>query len=180
MPAKVWLLNLIVLVVLLEADLGRRKIGWFRVARPLIATAAIVPFFLTSVPTSGHNLGLQATGVGVGVLLGLACHLFVSVGLDPATGRKDREGRAVSRAGLGYAAFWAVIFAARLAFIYGTEHWFSGSLGQFLAAHQLSGAGLGNAMIFMAIAMALTRSALLGGRGLAARRHQTVARFQDA
>ena len=42
MPEKVWLLNLIVFAVVLEADLGRRKIGWFRVLRPLISTAAIV------------------------------------------------------------------------------------------------------------------------------------------
>ena len=70
MPANVWLLNLIVFGVLLEADLGRRKIGWFRVLRPLITTAAIIPLFLTSVPTTGHNLAVQAVGVGVGVLLG--------------------------------------------------------------------------------------------------------------
>jgi hypothetical protein len=31
MLANVWILNLIVLGAVLEADLGRRKIGWFRV-----------------------------------------------------------------------------------------------------------------------------------------------------
>ena len=105
MPANVWLLNLIVFGVLLEADLGRRKIGWFRVLRPLITTAAIIPLFLTSVPTTGHNLAVQAVGVGVGVLLGLAAHLFVSVGFDPAKAMKGEitgqgtSGRPVSRAG---------------------------------------------------------------------------------
>ncbi len=52
-----------------------------------------------------------------------------------------------------------MIFAARLLFIYGTYHWFSGPLGQFLAAHQLGAAGLTNALIFMAIALALARTA---------------------
>jgi hypothetical protein len=72
MPEKVWLFSLIVLAVLLEADLGRRKIGWFRVLRPLIASAAAIALFTTSVPVSGHNLALEAAGVGAGVLLGLA------------------------------------------------------------------------------------------------------------
>ena len=188
MPAKVWLFNLIVLAVLLEADLGRRKIGWFRVLRPLAASVAAIALFTTSVPTSGHNLALDAVGVGVGVLAGLAAHLFVTVGFDPAKGSKGGKGgkgskgskggkggkggsgRAVSWAGFGYAAFWAVLFAARLVFIYGTEHWFSHPLGQFLIAHQLSTAGLTDALLFMAIAMALARSALLAVRGRAATR----------
>jgi hypothetical protein len=186
MPEKVWLLNLIVFAVLLEADLGRRRIGWFRVARPLLTTAAIVPLFVTSVPANGHNLALQAAGVGVGVLLGLAAHLFIWVGPGPAKGTKGTmgagatTGRPVSRAGFGYAAFWAVIFGARLVFIYGTYHWFSGPLAQFLAAHQASATGLSNALVFMAIAMALARSALLGGRGLAARRALSATRAQAA
>jgi len=173
MPEKVWLLNLIVLAVLLEADLGRRKISWFRVTRPLLTTAAIVPLFVTSVPANGHNLALQAAGAGAGVILGLAAHLFVAVGPGPATatiGGNATSSRLVSRAAAGYAAFWAVIFAARLVFIYGTYHWFTGPLAQFLAAHQLSATGLANALVFMAIGMALARSGLLGARGLAARR----------
>jgi hypothetical protein len=179
-PANVWLLNLIVFGVLLEADLGRRKIGWFRVLRPLLTTAAIVPLFLSSVPTTGHNLALQAIGAGAGVLLGLLSHLFVSVGCVPAQGQNARQAdpgtkrRPVSRAGFGYATYWAVIFAARLVFIYGSYHWFPVSLGQFLVSHQLGVAGLTNALIFMAIAMALARSALLGVRGRAAVRRATA------
>ena len=176
MPASVWLLNLIVFGVLLESDLGRRPIGWFRVLRPLITTAAIIPLFLSSVPTTGHNLALEAISVGAGVLIGLIAHLFLRVGFDPAWGKKRKAaghpatGRAFSRAGFGYAAFWAVIFAGRLVFIYGMSHWFPVSMGHFLASHQLKVAGLTSALIFMALAMALARSALLAVRGRAASR----------
>jgi len=183
MPAKVWLFNLIVLAVLLEADLGRRKIGWFRVLRPLIASVAAIALFTTSVPTAGHDLILQAVGVGVGVLAGLAAHLFITVGFDPAKGKKGGKGtsgRAVSWAGFGYAAFWVLVFAARLVFIYGTQHWFSHPLGQFLIAHQLSAAALTDALLFMAIAMALARSALLALRGRAATHRATGADEQPA
>ena len=173
MPASVWIINLTVLAVVLEADLGRRKIGWFRVLRPLLTAAAICPIYLVSVPTSGHNLALQAVGIGVGVALGLVAHLFVSVGYGPVKSRKGPRDRAFSRAGFGYAAFWTAIFGGRLLFIYGTEHWFSASLGQFLAAHQLNAAGLTDALIFMAIAMALARSALLGARGRSAARRSS-------
>ena len=170
MPANVWILNLIVLGAVLEADLGRRKIGWFRVLRPLLTAILICPLFLDSVPTNSHDVALQAVGIGVGVLLGLAAHLFISVGYGPVKSRRGTRDRAVSRAGSGYAAFWTVIYGGRLLFIYGTLHWFSVPLGQFMAAHQLSAAGLTDALIFMAVAMALARSALLGVRGRAAAR----------
>ncbi len=177
MPASVWVINLVVLGAILEADLGRRKIGWFRVLRPLAAVAAIIPLYLVTVPTSGNNLALEGIAAGVGVILGLGCHLFISVRFDASAGR---TGRPVSHAGVGYAAFWVVVFAARLAFIYGAEHLFSASLGQFLVAHQLSATGLTDALIFMALAMALARSALLAGRGQAARRKRTVTQLQAA
>jgi hypothetical protein len=171
MPANVWILNLVVLGAVLEADLGRRKIGWFRVLRPLLTAILVCPLFLDSIPTSSHDVALQAVGIGAGVLLGLAAHLFISVGYGPVKSRRGTRDRAVSRAGFGYAAFWTVIYGGRLLFIYGTLHWFSVPLGQFMAAHQLSAAGLTDALVFMAVAMALTRSALLGVRG------RTAARF---
>jgi hypothetical protein len=168
MPASVWVLNLVVLGAVLEADLGRRKIGWVRLLRPLLTVALICPLVLDSVTVSGHNAELQAAGIVAGVLLGLAAHLFISVGYGPVKSRKGTRDRAVSRAGFGYAAFWTVIYGGRLLFIYGTLHWFPVPLGQFMAAHQLSVAGLTDAVIFMAVAMALARSALLGIRGRAA------------
>ncbi len=184
MPASVWLLNLIVFGVLLEADLGRRKIGWFRLLRPLITAALIAPGVLDSIPTTSHDVALQVIGVAAGVLAGLASHLFVSVYFDPTKGpgrlarlaRKGRGriGRPYSRAGFGYATYWAVIFGARLLFIYGTIHWFPTPLGQFMAAHQLTGAGLTNAVVFMAVSMALARSALLGIRGRSVTRQATA------
>jgi len=167
MPASVWILNLVVLGVVLEADLGRRKIGRFRVARPLLTAIMICPLFLDSVPTSSHDLVLQAIGIVVGILLGLAAHLFISVSYGPVRSRKGTRDRAVSRAGLGYAAFWTTIYGGRLLFIYGSLHWFPVSLGQFFAAHQLSAAGFTDALIFMAVAMSLARSVLLGLRGRA-------------
>ncbi len=177
MPSSVWIINLVAFGVLMEADLGRRKIGWFRVGRPLLAAIAVVPLYLTALPTGGNNLALQAVGAGVGVILGAACHLFVSVRFDPT---KGKTGRAVSRAGFGYAAFWAVIFAARLGFIYGSEHLFSASLGHFLVAHQLSATGLTNALLFMALALGLARSAVLAGRGVSASGHRSAYQLQEA
>jgi hypothetical protein len=174
MPASVWILNLAVLGVVLETDLGRRKIGWLRVLRPLITVAAICPLFLDKIPTSSHNLLLMAAGLAAGVLLGLAAHLFVWVGYGPVKTRKGPRDRAFSRTGVGYVAFWAAIFGGRLLFIYGAAHWFPASLGQFLATHQLTAAGLTDALIFMALAMALARSALLGFRGRAATRRATA------
>ena len=177
MPLSAWVISLVVLGVVLEADLGRRKIGWWRVLRPLGVVLVIIPLYVTTVPTSGNNLALQALGVGVGVVLGMACHLFISVRFDPA---KGKGGRPVSRTGVGYAGFWVIVMAARLVFIYGSFHWFSASLYRFLIAHQLSPNGLDDALIFMAITMALSRGALLAGRGLAVRQQRAGAQLEAA
>lgn len=178
MPAKVWLLNLIIIGVLLEADLGRRNIGWFRVLRPLIAAGAVVGAFLSTIPSGTHNVELMTVGAVVGIVLGLAAHLFISVGFDPKKkGKKGKHpnGRAVSWAGFGYAAYLVAVFGARLLFIYGSDHWYARSLNTWLTAHQLSANGLTDALIFMAIAMALARSALLALRGRTATRNAVTA-----
>lgn len=182
MTANIVILQLVILGVVLESDLGRRKIGWFRVLRPVIAIVLIVPFFFTSLPTGSNDLLLQAAGALAGLLLGLIAvsPLLVSVGYDPSwpgghwarlSGRTHAHGKpaAVSRAGWGYAILWAAVTVLRLGFAWGSQHLFSTELGHFLVSHQLSGTALTNAFIFLAVGMDLFRSVLLGIRGHNAR-----------
>jgi hypothetical protein len=180
MSTSILILQLVVLGVVLESDLGRRKIGWFRVLRPVVTVIFIVPFYFTSLPVTGNDLALQAAGALVGATLGLVSvsALFVSVGLDPdyrsgwSRRRRRGQGRAasVSQAGIGYAAIWVAVCAARIGFAYGAEHVFSDALGQFMATWHLSASALTNAFIFLSVGMDLFRSVGLVARGRAARR----------
>ena len=49
--AQAMIINAAVLFAVLEADLGpHRKIGWFRILRPLLLAGAIIPIYLTHSP----------------------------------------------------------------------------------------------------------------------------------
>lgn len=194
MTASVVLLQLVILGVILESDLGLRKIGWFRVVRPVIGVGLIVPPYLTSLPTSRPDLTLQAVGALGGIALGLVSvsPKFVSVYFDPDYHshiarllHRKTAGRpaTVSRAGAGYAAIWIAMTLFRLGFAYGAEHVFTASLGRFMLEHRLSGDALTNAFIFLALGMDLFRSVLLAGRGWAVSsrtRTRTAARTSAA
>jgi hypothetical protein len=177
MSTNVVILQLALLGVVLESDLGRKKVGWFRVLRPVIAVVLIVPFFFTSLPTGGNDLLLQGAGALAGLLLGLACMgpWFVKIGYDPAWRsrlfrHRPPRGRVVTHAGFGYASIWIAFTAARLWFAYGSQHEFPVQLGHFLAGHQLSATALTNAFIFLSIGMDLFRSVLLAARAQRVRR----------
>jgi hypothetical protein len=177
MSTNVLILQLALLGVVLESDLGRKKVGWFRVLRPVIAVVLIVPFFFTSLPTGRNDLLLQGAGVLAGALLGLATMgpWFVKIGYDPAWRtrmfrRRPPRGRVVTHAGFGYASIWIAFTAVRLWFAYGSQHEFPLQLGHFLAAHQVSGIALTNAFIFMSVGMDLFRSVLLAARAQRVRR----------
>src|SRR5258708_27803712 len=112
------LINVIVLFVVLEADIGRhRKIGWFRIARPLVLAGVIVPIYLKSLTTYGTGLYLELAGTAAGILLGLMATGLMQVYRNPRTGRP------VSRADFGYAILWITIISAPTAFSFGCAHW---------------------------------------------------------
>ena len=155
------LINVIVLIVVLEADIGpHRKIGWFRIARPLVLAAAIIPIYLKSLTTHGTGLYLELVGTAAGILLGLLATGLMKVYRSPKTGGP------VSRADLGYAILWVVIIGARSAFSYGSAHWFGPQLGTWMAAHHVVSAAITDTLLLMALAMLLTRTL-----GMAARAH---------
>jgi hypothetical protein len=173
MLTQALIINAAVLAVVLESDLGpHRKVTWFRIARPLITTLLIVPFFIKGVAGSGTGLTLEliltAGGLAVGVTTAALMRVY----------RSPRTGRPVTRAGIPYAMVWTVVIAARAAFSYGSAHWFGPSLHHWMLHHDVTNAAITDALIFMALAMVLTRVIAMGIRaaGLAPARVQQVAR----
>ena len=151
------IINVVVLAAVLHGDLGgHRKISAFRLLRPVLVAAVIIPLFIDRPATSGGGLAVEMAGIAAGLLLGLVALLLMNVYRSPQTGKP------VSRAGAPYAALWIVIIGARIAFSYGANHWFNVPLGQWMIAHQVSVAALTDGLIFMAIAMVLIRTAGLG------------------
>jgi len=148
------IVNAIVLALVLSRDLGpRRGINVMRIILPLLLAAAIIPLFMKEVSTHGNGLLFELGGVVVGVLCGLLVLTQVRVYRNPETGKP------VSSAGLGYAILWTVIIGARAVFSYGAGHWYTAQLGKWLYTNDISVAAMTDGLIFMAVAMLLTRTA---------------------
>ena len=141
MPTSALILTAVILVGVLGSDLGRRAITAHRLIRPLI---------VAGVAARGERRQVQRAGTGV--LLGLLAASLVRLEHEPATGRT------FTRAGIGYALIWIATAAARLAFIYGSSHWFSANLDSWMLTHHITADALTDALIVMALAMTSART----------------------
>ncbi|MDX6329537.1 MAG: hypothetical protein QOI83_1920 [Streptomycetaceae bacterium] len=151
--SQAMLINAVVLFVVLESDVGpHRKIGKFRILRPLLTAGVLVPLFIKGFTTQGAGLALEIALTVAGLLCGLAAVALTRVYRSPLTGKP------VSRAGWGYAAVWTGVIGARAAFSYGSVHWFGPQLGTWMATHQVTPDALTDSLLLMAIAMMLTRT----------------------
>lgn len=154
-------INVLVLFAVLEADIGRRrKLGYFRLIRPILTAGAIVPLFLKTIITHGNGAALELAGVALGVVGGLIALALIHVYRSQVTGKP------VTAASWGYAALWTIIVGARAAFSYGGVHWFQDPLVRWLITNHIPVDALADSLIFMAVAMMLTRTI-----GLAVRRY---------
>ncbi len=156
MSASILIVNLAVLLAVLESDLGTRKVGAFRIARPLLMAIAIVPLFIEHPATAGSGEVLELALTGLGVLFGIiASTRLLRIGYDHSSGR------VVSRAGVAYGLFWSAIIGARLLFTYGANHWYTSQLVHWMSTNGISADALTDGLIFMALAMAVTRTGRL-------------------
>ena len=153
------IVNAAVLVSVLATDLGpARRVGRMRILRPLIVAAVIIPLFIKSPATHGDALALELAGIAAGILLGIAAAALIRVHRSPDTGT------ILSTAGAGYATLWTTVVAARTAFSYGCVHWFPTQLVHWGIAHQVTVNALTDTLVFMAIAMLVTRTLGLAAR----------------
>jgi hypothetical protein len=153
------IIDAVLLAAVLEADLGsHRKIGMFRLLRPLGLAAGIIPLYLKAVATHGNGLTLEVILAAAGIVLGLIATGLMTVYRRPGTDK------ALSRTGAAYAGLWAVVIGARAAFSYGSDHWFSAQLGHWMTSNGVTGNAITDALIFMAIAMLLTRTIAMAVR----------------
>ena len=153
------IVNGAVLVAVLEADLGgHRKIGKMRILRPLLLAGGVVPMFVDSPVTHGSGLMLEIGGVLAGLLCGIVAVIQMTVYRSPRTGKP------VTRAGAPYALLWITVIGARAAFSYGSVHWFPAQLTSWAIRQQVSAAAITDGLIFMAVAMLLTRTIALAVR----------------
>jgi hypothetical protein len=153
MPANVLIVNIAVLFAVLEADLGRRKISTFRILRPILLAAGIIPLFIVHPATGGNGEVLEIALAALGALLGVvAAAGLMGVSFD------GPSQHAVSTAGAAYGAFWAFVIGARLLFTYGANHWYTTQLGHWLLTNRITVDALTDALIFMAVAMTIART----------------------
>ena len=165
MPTDVLIVNLAVLFAVLEAtSFGRRKISTFRILRPVLLAAGIIPLFIAHPATAGNGGGREFVLAGLGVLLGVvAAGGLMKISID------DVSQKCVSTAGAAYGGFWVLIIGARLLFTYGANHWYTAQLSHWMITNGISLDALTDALIFMAVAMSVARSLRLAvGRNQAA------------
>jgi hypothetical protein len=78
--------------------------------------------------------------------------------------RSEKDRQAGHRRRRGYALLWIVVIGARVLFSYGANHWFKNQLGSWLTMHSIPSAAITGGLIFMAVAMVLTRAVGLTAR----------------
>lgn len=149
---------------LLECDLGRRRLGRFRVWRAPVLSLALVLPLAPRPDLGGRGLALELGALAVGAAVALLAVRGMPVHWD------HEHGHAVSRGGLWYTAVLVAFAAVRVLFSYGTQHWFTQSVVTFLTDNRITLDAFGDALIGLSLGLSLTRTGYLVLRHRAVRR----------
>ncbi|HWC22539.1 MAG TPA: hypothetical protein VG502_09590 [Flexivirga sp.] len=142
-------------ILVLLTQYGRRDFTTHSVLRPLGMIGGVGYFYLRGMPTDRSELWLYAAGLGLGLVCGAVATVFTGIERDP------RTGKVMTVCGVGFAATWLVVVAARLAFVWEADHnsTFREHLGTFMANHQLHEASIAPFFVIWALAMVVSRVA---------------------
>jgi hypothetical protein len=157
MPTSALILSAVILVGVLTSDLGRRAVTHSRVRRPLLIAGIAGSMYLSAFASKGDGLAVELAGAGIGAVLGLLAGSLMRV-------EHDGDGQAFTQAGASYALIWFAVVGTRLAFLYGSENWFSSSLESWMVSHHVTAAALTNGLVLMALGMTVARTLSLIAR----------------
>jgi hypothetical protein len=152
-------INLALLVAVVFTQLGRRVVTRRRFTIPLLIVGLAGFEYLQGAPVGGDDLPFYAVGAAAGALFAFIASRFVRVG-------RDERGAIVASTGAMYAVVWLVVIGGRIAFAEAATHTsFGQTVGSFSRAEMITGSDAWRAMfVLMALAMVLTRIAILAGR----------------
>jgi hypothetical protein len=152
-------INLALLVAVVFTQLGRRVVTRRRFTIPLIIVAVAGFEYLRGVPGGGDDVPFYIIGAAAGALFALLASLFVHV-------ERDEAGQIVADTSRMYALVWLVVIGGRIAFAEAATHTsFGKTVGAFSRSEMITGTDAWRAMfVLMALAMVLTRLAVLGAR----------------
>lgn len=142
-------------ILVLATGYGRRAFTVHSLIRPLIAVVTVSFFYLRGMPTDRSELWLYAAGLGLGLACGAVATVFTGIERDETTGK------VVTVCGVGFAATWLAVVAARLAFVWEADHngTFRQHLGTFMMNHQLHETSIAPFFVIWALAMVVSRIA---------------------
>jgi hypothetical protein len=150
-------LNLLLVALVLRQIRGKR-LTVVSLAWPVGIVVIAAVEYLHGVPAAGNDLELVGAGVLVGGTLGGLCGLFTRIHRLP-----DRA--LVAKATGLAAALWVLGTGARMAFALYAQNGGGPAIGRFSVAHDITGARAWTAaLVLMALAEVLGRTAILGAR----------------
>ncbi|MDQ0779076.1 hypothetical protein QF026_007542 [Streptomyces aurantiacus] len=151
-----WIINL-ALIAMVFSQLHAQRMSWFSLAVPLGIVGWVASSYLHAFPTGGADLALVGGATAVGLALGAAAGLMTRV--------YPRGDRIMVRATLGAAFLWLVGCGVRLAFQLFMSNGGAETIGRFSVEHHIDVSAWTTAVVLMAIAQVLSRTALVGWRG---------------
>ncbi|MEU6067527.1 hypothetical protein ABZ864_24355 [Streptomyces sp. NPDC047082] len=140
-------------VAILATQLGTRRPDARRLLLPVAIVAGVGLKYLRTMPPGNAAHLIEAAGLVVGLLFGLASIALIKIHRDPA------DSHLVTVAGWPYAALWTVAMVLRLGFAYGSTHWFTHALATFSIQHHIPPATYGAAFVLMVLSMITVRTA---------------------
>jgi len=136
--------------------------------RPVLFVAAAALYYLKGLPTAGHDVGLYAAFIAVGLVFGVLCAMTTHVW-------RAIDGFAHTRAGIVAALFWVLGIGSRLAFEEYSSHGGAGAITNFSISHQITSQDAWiAALVLMALAEVVSRLVVIRLRGAKLPRLETT------